>query len=136
MNIIRRWRNPFECAPNEDIASEIMYTVEWVYPTCEKRCEEKYPLPIPDPLKMLQEIPEECKNLMGDAFRECMKKHILDFHRQLNEYMERRKRDPTIQRREKEFKRCMEQCVEELKLEIAKKYGVDPECVEALWAEY
>jgi hypothetical protein len=132
----RRWENPFDCAPNDDIAVKIMYTVEWVYPTCEKKCEEKYPLPIPDPLKILQEIPEECKNLEYDAFRECMKKHILDCHRQLNEYIERRKKDPAIRKREKEFERCMEQCVENYKLQIAKKYGVDPECVEALWAEY
>jgi len=134
----KRWENPFECAPNEDVADEIMYSVEWVYPTCEKKCEEKYPLPIPDPLRMLQEIPEDCKRLEYDydAFRECMKRHIFDFQKQLNGYLERRKKDPAIRKREREYKRCVNQCVEELKLEIAKKYGVDPECVETLWGEY
>ena len=136
----RKWKNPFECAPNEDVAVEIMYTVEWVEPTCEEECRRRLGFLPPVSglgfMEALWRIPEECKKLEGEAFRECWDKHIHESQRQMEEFLEKRKKDPTIRKKEKEFWRCVDECVEDLKLQIAKKYGVDPECVEALWDEY
>lgn len=136
----KRWENPFDCAPNDDIASEIMYTVEWVGPTCEEQCWKKVgflpPVSGLGLMKSLWEIPDECKNLEGEAFRECWDRHFHESQRQMEEFLEKRKKDPTIRKKEKEFWKCVDECVENYKLQIAEKYGVDPECVEALWAEY